>query len=505
MAHPKRSAVRFLTRPALWAVIGRFFMPVSLLVVLLAADALWPHLIAALGIEPEGEAAVDAGLAVSTLIWFASGVIIHRSVVWLFWEGWFPRRTGTEAPKLLIDMTGALIAVIVSGGALAFVFGISPTGFLTTSGIVIAIVGFALRSMISDLFTGVALGVERPFNIGDWIEVGEGEVGRVVEMNWRATRLVTKEEISVVIPNSQLATLPFRNYSKPDGFWRDKFDIVLDYEVTAYQAERLLLSAVNQIPEIAAIPREPEVRIIDYTERGIKWEIRYWVPDYPSMSALRYRVQRNVLRNLHFSAIRVPKAKMELSSNRRDVDDDHSLEDIRFFRETDLLSPLHETELNELAASARHRLVLQGDPVVRQGDESGSLYIVREGLLNVTITGDHGEETLVGHLVPGTFFGEMSLLTGAPAGATVTPGIDSVMFEIKKESLEPVIRKRPELAQLMSEVLASRQMLNARRLAERGGGDGAKEKATLKQQLLGRIRGFFGISDHPQDEKIPAE
>ena len=63
MAHPKRSAVRFLTRPALWAVIGRFFMPVSLLVVLLAADALWPHLIAALGIEPEGEAAVDAGLA----------------------------------------------------------------------------------------------------------------------------------------------------------------------------------------------------------------------------------------------------------------------------------------------------------------------------------------------------------------------------------------------------------------------------------------------------------
>ena len=150
---------------------------------------------------------------------------------------------------------------------MALVYDIPVAGFLTTSGIIIAVIGFALRNLISDVFTGIALGLERPLKIGDWIEFDQGEPGRIVEINWRASRLVTADEISVVVPNSQLATAAFRNYSTAK-YWRDKFDIVLPYDITYRQAERILLSAVAQVPDSANIPRKPDVLIGDYLERA---------------------------------------------------------------------------------------------------------------------------------------------------------------------------------------------------------------------------------------------
>ena len=178
---------------------------------------------------------------------------------------------------------------------MALVYDIPVAGFLTTSGIIIAVIGFALRNLISDVFTGIALGLERLLKIGDWIEFDQGEPGRIVEINWRASRLVTADEISVVVPNSQLATAAFRNYSTPQKYWRDKFDIVLPYDVTYRQAERILLSAVAQVPDSANIPRKPDVLIGDYLERGTTWRLRYWVPDYSRLAVTRYEIKRNVL------------------------------------------------------------------------------------------------------------------------------------------------------------------------------------------------------------------
>ena len=62
-------------------------------------------------------------------------------------------------------------------------------GFLTTSGIIIAVIGFALRNLIADVFTGIA----RPLHIGDWIQFNDGPPGKVVEINWWAARLITMD------------------------------------------------------------------------------------------------------------------------------------------------------------------------------------------------------------------------------------------------------------------------------------------------------------------------
>lgn len=107
-----------------------------------------------------------------------------------------------------------------------------------------------------------------------------------------------------------------------------------------------------------------------------------------------------------------------------------------------------------------------------------------------------GSERTVAQLTPGSFFGEMSLLTRAPRGASVVPQLDSVVMEIGKELLEPLMAARPELATVMSEYLAERQTTTVAAL-ERDAGGGRRDRAG---ELLARIRGFFGL-----DTKAPAD
>lgn len=432
--------------------------------------------------------------AVATAFWIFLAVSINDLLRIFVWNGVMRRRRGIPAPKLLTQLVGLALWVTTAVILLAVVYDVPVTGFLTTSGIIIAVIGFALRNLIADVFTGIALGIEQPLRIGDWVQFADETPGKVVEINWRAARLETLEEVSIVVPNSQLATNAFRNFSRPDEYWRDEFEIVLPYDVTYRQAERILLSAVAQVPESANVPRKPDVLISDYTERGTEWRLRYWVPDYPRMAMTRYEVQRNVLRNLYYAGIEVPHGKLDMYTPRRTAArQDEEREDIDFLNGITPLGPLTSEELDELGRKMRRHLCIAGEAVVRQGDEGDSLFVVKEGTLEASIMGDTGLSTVVGRLNPGMFFGEMSLLTGAPRSATVVPSVDSVVFEITHADLEPLMQRRPAMADQLSEVLADRQMRNMRIMSEQAGEGVLDSQVTLAQQFLGGIQSFFRL------------
>ncbi len=136
---------------------------------------------------------------------------------------------------------------------------------------------------------------------------------------------------------------------------------------------------------------------------------------------------------------------------------------------------------------------MTGQPVVHQGEEGDSLFVVKEGTLEVSIANEAGLSTIVGRLNPGMFFAEMSLLTGAPRSATVVPSVDTVVFEITRDDLVPLMSRRPALADQLSEVLAERQMRNTRILSEQSDSNPMATQVTMAQQFLGSIQTFFGM------------
>jgi small-conductance mechanosensitive channel len=119
--------------------------------------------------------------------------------------------------RLLQDIVVGVVYLSVGLSILAFVFGIPIGTLVATSGVVAIILGLALQSTLSDVFSGIALTLGRPYVIGDWIVLSDGIEGRVVESTWRSTHVLTGSNNLVVLPNSFLARLGLTNVSRPDG------------------------------------------------------------------------------------------------------------------------------------------------------------------------------------------------------------------------------------------------------------------------------------------------
>ncbi len=169
------------------------------------------------------------------------------------------------------------------------------------------------------------------------------------------------------------------------------------------------------------MPYDPEVRISGFNERGIEWELLYYVPDAARAppaavsGATQYDAEPALLgnqvardRGRVFIPAPTPEAVQEAGGERA------------FLGGFDLFATLTSEDLDEICQRMTRRLAHASTPVVRQGEEGDSLFILKEGLLSVSIASD-GIESMVGQILPGNFFGEMSLLTGAPRSATVTP------------------------------------------------------------------------------------
>jgi small-conductance mechanosensitive channel len=394
-------------------------------------------------------------------------------------------RIGHRPPQLVRQMI-TLVVGIVGLGIMAGSFWDVPIGSLmTTSGLLVAAVGIALKNMISDLVNGISL----PVKVGDWIDVASMR-GQVVEISWRATKLVGTDGVTMTIPNTHFITHPICNFSPDKGFYMENLRITLPAAVTAYQAERILMGAAHQVEQVARLPRMPEARILNFNHTGVEWELRFPVPDMGQARAIKHQVQRSLMRDLYYSGIEFPVPQIELHRSPPPVIEPPQREELTFLSHIDLFGTLTVTELDLICSRMRARVVPAGKPVVTQGDNGDSLFIVQEGLLIASIAAKTGSIE-VGRIRPGQFFGEMSLLTGAARSASVTPLVDSKLFEIDRDILAPILQDRPEIAAVMSSVLAERQLANAPKSDAPGQLVTAQE--SLSQQILGHITAFFRL------------
>ncbi|SMH61978.1 mechanosensitive ion channel family protein [Azospirillum agricola] len=473
--------------------VRRLLAPLALLALLAAAVLHRPWLHARL--EPLGGPAVSNGfdMAVAAAAWLAFAWAGSRALDLLATgNGRANGRPGGRPPpipRLLSDLLRALLYVAALVAILAFVLEQPVTGLLATSGVMIAVLGFALRNMIADIFSGIALNIEHPYRIGDWIELAPGVSGRVDEINWRATRLITADGAALIVPNGIVAGSRFVNFSRPEPRFRAAIPILLDHDVPAARAKRVLLSALLCADGVLATPR-PDVVIDSFSPNGVGYQARFWLDDYERLSAVRDAVATVILEHLGRAGIELARPKQELRTHRPAKPVPGALRR-SLLRQLDLFAAFDEAEVAELGQAMRRHHIPAGGVAVRQGEAGESLFVIAEGVFDVTL--DQGRHAVhLDRLRPGDLFGEMSLLTGQPRSASVVACTDAVVFELDKGHLDPVLRRRPELARQLAELMANRQLHNdAER--DRLGRDGAGQSLAASQDLLARLRGFFKL------------
>jgi small-conductance mechanosensitive channel/CRP-like cAMP-binding protein len=416
-----------------------------------------------------------------------------------FVNSWFfgaaaAQSSRARAPRLLIDILRFILVLLGGAIAVSQVWGIELSGLITALGVGSLVVGLALQDTLGSVFAGIALLFERPFTVGEWVRIG-GITGKVSEMNWRSTRIVTRNKEQVVVPNLVLGKEIIYNFSQPTALHRETRRIGFSYDDPPNRVKRVLVSCALSTRGVLASP-VPEARVVNYADFSIEYEVLLYLEDYDRlnqiidefMTKVWYAAKRNNLnipypiRTVHLTQV---PPKPEISAQQRYSS---ALQRVPVF------IPMDETELGKLALDASLESFGKGERVVRQGEPGDALYVIVEGSAVVSIADGASMEREVARLARGEFFGEMALLTGEPRTAHVSAADDLDVLVIRKEALRGILERRPGLAQEMAEMVeARRHGLQAVKDMASLAPEKRAEAVDRTSQLVQSIRRFFGV------------
>jgi len=402
------------------------------------------------------------------------------SAVALLFNPWRHDRVSDRVPGIVQDV---IVIALFAVAATALL----DEKLLTTSAVGAVVVGFALQDTLGNLFAGLAIQVEKPFRVGHWVRVGEFE-GKVQEVTWRATKLLTKAGEFVIVPNSVMSKDPILNFSEPTAPSRIEVVIGASYDVPPSVVKQALHEALDNAPLVLAAPRA-DVVIEDFASSSVNYRLRFWIDDYGRDGTARDQVRSNIWYTFKRRGIEIPyPMQVEMSREEpspRAPAQMHAL--ASRLSQIDLFASLDADEGLRLAEAGQELLFGAGERIVRQGAEGKSMFVVLDGGARVSLE-PSGQEVAV--IAQGGFFGEMSMLTGEPRSATVTAVGDAALLEITADRFRELAVRRAGLVEHVSEVVSARRA----GLAEaKAAADEAQTIVPARLSLLRRIQQFLEL------------
>jgi len=483
-------------------LLRRLWAPVLCVAIFATLRIAEPALVAAIGPGLAERARLAAGYAVQIGLWLSLAFLLIRLLDVLFWDRIFGRLRGREVPRLVKDSVAILVLLIAGAGILGFVFDQSVTGVWATSGALGIVIGLALRSIILDIFSGLAIDVDQSYRIGDYVELldrtlGEPVYGRVVEINWRTTRIETDDRRIVVVPNSKMGLTVLGNYSLPSEVTRFEIVYTLDFAVPAERALRVLLAGAKAAAGRDGLVADPQPTVVigGPIDRGVEYRVRFWhrVSVMPPRMA-KHHVHHSVLKHLASAGLSLALPKLDAFTAPmppRQLQHERAGDRARLLTGVDMFAwTLTPDELARLAGAMTIRSFPAGAALMHEGEPGATMMILAEGLLEARLRRD-GKEVTLGRIEPGEFAGEMSLLTGEPRSATILALTDAVAYEVTREHLAELLAERPAIAEAISETVAERRLNAAARLAEAGNAPEAVHVRNFSNQILQKMRFFF--------------
>jgi small-conductance mechanosensitive channel len=334
---------------------------------------------------------------------------------------------------------------------------------LTTSAVGAVVVGFALQDTLGNAFAGLAIQVEKPFRVGHWVSIGSHE-GRVAEITWRATKLRTKAGNLVAVPNNVVSKEAITNFSEPAAPTRLSIDVGASYLAAPGEVKEAIREALGNAPRVLKTPA-PEALLVEFASSSITYRARFWVADYEHDEVARDEVRTAVYYAFRRRGIEIPWP-IQVHYQRREPEanpPEAARDRARLLGAADLFSGIGKEDRERLAGAATDRLYGDGDRIVREGDPGGSVFVIASGRAAV-VAGADGPELVT--LQAGSYFGEMSLLTGEPRSATVVARGDCRVLEIDAATFRAVAEANPlVLEQVGLAAVARRDALEAARAA----------------------------------------
>ena len=262
-----------------------------------------------------GDARELAGRLIWTLlviIWLAAAIRLAHVIL--------TSLAGRKSSSLVVDQRTLPLfdnsaRVVLAGVAAYFVFviwRIDLTAWLASAGIVGIAVGFAAKDTLGNLFAGIFILVDMPYKVGDFIVLDQGERGQVTHIGIRSTRLLTRDDVEIIIPNSVIGGAKIVNESGgPYKKARIRIQVGVAYGSDIDEVRALLMELAEKNPDVCADPA-PRVRFRAFGESNLDFQLLCWIEDPALRGRVLDELNSAIYRGFEREGIEIPYPKRDL-------------------------------------------------------------------------------------------------------------------------------------------------------------------------------------------------
>jgi small-conductance mechanosensitive channel len=402
----------------------------------------------------------------------------------------FGRAQGKREIAALIRTVLSIVIYVI---AFAIIFqaqypGVNLGSIFAGSAIFGIVVGLALQDTLGNLFAGIALQADQPFQVGDVVNIQNRGTGVVESVSWRGVKIRTFQNKLLIISNSVLGKESIE--VGPKGNLNARLvNFSTLYANSPAKTIQVVRDAVRVTENVSQKIR-PIVRVRNLGDSGIEWEVKYWLDDYS-----KYNDTDALIRQRIWYAFQ--REKIEFAYPTRTIHVETKPQETAFeerlntvterLNNVSIFAPLSDEETERLAQAARVRVYAPGEAIVRMGQEGNSMFVIMRGSVEVQVLQGTSMK-IVNRLRENDFFGEMSLLTGEPRTATVVAAEETEVLQIRKATIKPIFEANPELVKSIGEMVEERREL-LRSLAE----NAMDTEEMSEGGVLRSIKRFFGL------------
>jgi small-conductance mechanosensitive channel len=246
------------------------------------------------------------------LLWLVAGLRICSTLLDAL-SGLAGRVTWLD--ERTVPLFDNLAKIILIGGAvycLLMTWGLDVKPWLASAGIFGIAVGFAAKDTLANLFGGMFIIVDAPYKIGDFITLDTGERGRVTKIGLRSTRLLTRDDIEITLPNAQIANSKIVNES--GGPWlkfRVSINVGVAYGSDVDHVREVLARAVEEV-ELAIAEPAPRIRFIEMGDSALIFRVMCWVDEPVLRGQCIDALNTAVYKHLGAESINIPFPQREI-------------------------------------------------------------------------------------------------------------------------------------------------------------------------------------------------
>jgi small-conductance mechanosensitive channel len=422
---------------------------------------------------------------VKIVFWMSAALVAVRALNELVFLV-FRKRKGYEAPSLMRDLFSLVLYVTLGAVILRYTLDLSFAALLPGSALLGIVLGLALQDTLGNLFSGISLHADKPFQVGDVITVGK-HTGVVMAVTWRAVKIQTFSNHIILVSNSSIAKESIEVCPQNGQNARYVFfsAVYTDSPVKVIHAVREAVRDADNVLRYIT----PVVRVRNLGDSAVEYEVKYWLSDYSRYNDTDALVRQRVWYAFrrHGFTFAYPTRTLYMEQPAAAGADGHDTETLaELLSSIDIFSPLTADELNALAAGANGRVFAPGETIIREGDGGASMFVVHRGSVDVRVD-SNGMPRTIKRLGEGAFFGEMALFTGEPRTASVVAAEETEVLEIGHESMRGLFQTNPDLVEAISHTINERR---AGLAANAPTADGDEDSPA---GLLSKIKRFFRL------------